>query len=251
MQSENRRREILIDALRQALATPGEHRLFRAGKLAGLFPGRTGLAGELADEALAQGWLRRCRVETRGKTTIDWVEITPAGVEHLHAEESPVQALHQLRDALRHSQQALPNWLDEMSQLLQRLERQILQQAENWQQRLQNMEHQLNDTLRRLEAATPLVPPEVLHDHPWAVDALNYLDRRRVAGAPAGCPMPELFAAVVAQHPQLPLQQFHEGLRILQQRRALLLQPADDVTQLTRPELALFDGDRIFYLVVR
>src|SRR5438067_12803103 len=37
-----RRTELLLDALKAAIATPGEHRLFRSGKLAGLFPSRAG-----------------------------------------------------------------------------------------------------------------------------------------------------------------------------------------------------------------
>ena len=35
--------ETLLDALKKALAAPSEARLFRAGKLTGLFPGRVGI----------------------------------------------------------------------------------------------------------------------------------------------------------------------------------------------------------------
>src|SRR3954469_6526145 len=45
-----RRTELLLDAVKAAIGTPGEHRLFRSGKLAGLFPSR---AGPSADAALA------------------------------------------------------------------------------------------------------------------------------------------------------------------------------------------------------
>src|ERR1700677_2115436 len=40
------RTELLLDALKIAIATPGEHRLFRSGKLRGLFHSRVGLAME-------------------------------------------------------------------------------------------------------------------------------------------------------------------------------------------------------------
>jgi len=40
---------------------------------------------------------------------------------------------------------------------------------------------------------------------------------------------------------------FHEGLRRLQERRALRLLPADDSAGLPQPEYALFDGSRVLY----
>src|SRR5438067_2738457 len=106
MRPEDRVTQTLVEALGRALATPGEHRLFRAGKLDGLFPGRTAVCVEAARLALDQGLLERSRVETRGKTEIQWVRATPHGVEFLHEHESPVRALHDLLDALRANQNA-------------------------------------------------------------------------------------------------------------------------------------------------
>lgn len=123
--------------------------------------------------------------------------------------------------------------------------------AERWQQRLEAMERRVADTLRRLEAAQPLVPPEVLERHPWAVDALNYLDRRRAAGAADPCPLPELFGAVRGHHALLSLAAFHDGLRRLHQRRALTLRPAAEPAAMTRPEFALVEGDAVHYLAER
>jgi hypothetical protein len=251
MDPKDRVSELLLDALRRALACPGEHRLFRAGKLDGLFPGRNSSSTRAASRALEEGLLRRARVEAKGKTEIDWVEITPAGVEFLHRHESPVQALHELRDTLRANRQALPAWLDGMRGLLRDVESRLDRDAARWHQRLEAMERRLDETLRRLEAATPLVPPEVLEAHPWAVDALNYLDRRRSCGGPAGCPLPELYHAVSAGQPDLALAQFHDGLRGLRRRRAVELRPVEDPTLMTLPEFALLDGDGVFYLAFR
>src|SRR4051794_539706 len=108
MEPKDRVTELLTDALRLALSVPGEHRLDRAGKLDGLFPGRTGPSAEAATRALAEDLLRRTRLETKGKTEIDWVEITPRGVELLHTHESAVCALHELRATLRANQEAVP-----------------------------------------------------------------------------------------------------------------------------------------------
>src|SRR5215213_7057815 len=68
-----RRTELLLEALKVALATPGEHRLFRSGRLAGLFPARTGIASEVALQALRDGLLETVRTEAKGKFVTEWV----------------------------------------------------------------------------------------------------------------------------------------------------------------------------------
>src|SRR5437764_5190214 len=92
--------ETLLDALRQALGGPGEQRRLRSGTLAGLFTGRTGVYAEAATRALRDGVLEVVRTETKGKTQVEWVRLTPRGIEFLHDQESPVRALEELRDAL-------------------------------------------------------------------------------------------------------------------------------------------------------
>lgn len=251
MEPKDRVTEVLLEALRQALAVPGEHRLYRAGKLDGLFPGRSGASTEAAERALTRGFLRRTRVETKGRTEIDWVEITPAGVEHLHQYESPLEALHELRATLRANQQALPAWLQNMQAILGEIDTRLRNEAARWAQRLEAMERRLVDTLRRMEAAAPLVPPEVLEAHPWTVDGLNYLDRRLAAGAGGPCPIPEMYDAIAGHHPDLSISVFHDGLRRLHQRRAIELRPVEDPTQMSRPEFAVLDGDGVYYLVLR
>ena len=47
----------------------------------------------------------------------------------------------------------------------------------------------------------------------------------------------------------LSLPTFHDGLRRLQERRALRLQTADEPAGLPRPEFALLDAGRVFYYV--
>jgi hypothetical protein len=250
MQPVDRVTQTLIDALARALATPGEHRLYRAGKLEGLFPGRTGASAAAASRALAEGLLEQARLETKGKTEIAWVRITPRGVEFLHAHESPVRALHELLAVLRTNQHAVPAWLDEMRGVLGALDARLTAEGGRWLERLRSLEIRVADTLRRLEAAGPLLPDEVARAHPWAIDALNYLDRRRTAGAADPCTLHELFAAVRDHHPGLGLTAFHDGLRQLHQRRALLLAPAAN-GQMTHPEYALLVGSLVYYLAVR
>lgn len=247
----------LVQALRQALAEPGEQRLYRSGKLNGLFPSRNGVHGSAAEQAVREGLLEIVRTETKGKSVIEWVRPTPRGVEFLHERESPLFALQELRATLTLNQQAVPAWLVEMRGALQAMDERLAADARKWLERLDALTRRVDETLRRLEQSAPLLPPEIAESHPWAIDALNYLDRRRLAAGPAvngdgcTCPLPELFAALARPHPSLSVHDFHEGLRRLHDRRLIQLQPAASLADLPQPEYALLEGAAVLYYVAR
>ena len=242
---------ILIEALQQALARGDEQRLYKSGKLEGLFPGRTGHAGDAAAQALRNGLLEAVRTEVKGRTTIEWVRLTPHGVDFLHDHQSPAAALNDLRNSLRLNQQAVPLWLDEMRAGLHALEERLAADAQKWQQQLEALTRRAEDTLRRMDEAIPLLPRDLAEAYPWAIDALNYMDRRQSGGATTDCPLPELFGALTRAHPRLSVMDFHEGLRRLHERRAMRLQAADGLANLPQPEYALFDGGKVLYYAAR
>jgi hypothetical protein len=245
----DRKLEILLAALRQALGRPQEQRLFKAGKLDGLFPSRAGVAAEAAEQALREGLLQVVRTETKGKVALDWVRPTPLGVEFLHKYESPVQVLHDLRQTLQTNQRAIPLWLEDVRAGLRGMEESLAATATKWVEKLEELTRRVDDTLRRLEAASPLVPRELLEGLPWSIDAINYLDRRRNGGATDPCPLPELFAALSGTHFALTIPAYHAGLRKLHERRVLRLQPTSgDITQ---PEFALLEAGTVMYVAVR
>jgi hypothetical protein len=248
---KDRLTETLLDALRQGLSAGAEQRLYRSGKLEGLFPARNGAGGVAAAEALRTGLLEVVRTETRGKTSIDWVRVTPRGVDFLHEHESPLRALAELRNTLHANQEAIPAWLAQMRGTLAGLGERLGDDAQRWLERLEALERRVDEALRRLEAAGPLLPGELAEAYPWALDALNYLDRRQSGGAAGDCPLPELFSALVRHHPALSVHAFHEGLRRLHERRALLLRAAQDPGELTQPEYALLDGAAVLYFARR
>jgi hypothetical protein len=103
--------------------------------------------------------------------------------------------------------------------------------------------------LSRLEKSRPALPDEVLARVPWAAAALEYLDHRQETGAATACPMPELFEALNGTRQELTVSAFHDGLRHLQERRALRLLPVEDPAACSHPEFALFDGERLLYAV--
>src|SRR5215831_7946351 len=129
--------ETLIDGLKQALAEPGEQRLFKSGKLPGLFASRNGLSGQAVARALGDGLLEVVRTETKGKTSTEWVRATPRATEFLHEHESPVQALKDLQIILQTNQQTVPLWLAEMQRELGDLSARIGEEATKWTHRLE------------------------------------------------------------------------------------------------------------------
>jgi hypothetical protein len=253
----DRSEQSLLEALRQALSEPGEQRLYKSGKLTGLFSGRNGSHGAAAAQALRDGLLEIVRTETKGKTVIEWVRLTPRGVDFLHERESPLVALHELRSTLRLNQQAVPVWLTEIRGNLLALDERLAADARKWLERLDALARRVDETLRRLEQSAQLLPPEIAEAHPWAIDVLNYLDRRRLAAGPStnggatDCPLPELFEALLRQRPDLSVSAFHEGLRRLHERRLLHLRPAVNLAELPQPEYALLDGAVVLYYAAR
>jgi len=244
--------ETLVDALKLVLAEPGEQRLFKSGKLAGLFASRVGVNAEAAAQALRDGLLEVVRTESKGKSTIEWVRITPRAMEFLHQQESPVQALRDLRTVLQTNREAVPLWLSEMQHELQGLSNRLTEEAARWTHRLDALSEQVEAALRRAEAAEPALPDATGTDAPWAVDALAYLDHRRAGGATADCPLPELFAALRDRYPDLSVNAFHERLRRLHDRRALRLLPfPGPPSEIPEPEYALLDGANLFYYATR
>ena len=129
--------ELIVEALRQSLAEPAEQRLFRSGKLTGLFPSRTGPGGDAAAKALSEGLLEVARTEAKGKIATEWVHTTPKGVNFLRERESPQKALEQIGEILRANRDQLPVWLAQMQEELRAVGFRLTQAAEGWTHRLE------------------------------------------------------------------------------------------------------------------
>jgi hypothetical protein len=237
----------LIEALKQALQEPGEQRLFRSGKLPGLFPGRTNVTAEAAARALREALLEVVRTEVKGKTATEWVRATPNGVSFLHEHESPLHALQELRSELHLTQEGVPAWLAEARRSVEALAARLTEDIQAIGRRLEALSQRVEEVLGRV--ATPTVSEEAARVVPWARAALTYLERRRGGGATAPCPLSELFLAVRGANGELTLADFHSGLRRLHDRRVLRLLPHEGSNGLPEPEYALLDGAITFSYV--
>lgn len=231
---------LILDALRQAIRETGEHRLFRSGKLAGLFPSRVGTSAEAALRALSEGLLETVRTEVKGRAVIEWARATPRGVTFLHDHESPNGALRELIAAVADARAGVPGWLNESRQAIARLAEQVEQQGSELQQRLDTLSDRLEAALRRSEAAVACSAHPGSSIVPWATEALAYLDRRASVGKSDSCTLEELFEALLSSFPELSLSDFHDGLRRLHDVRAVRLFSSE--MALANPEFAMIVG---------
>ncbi len=114
--------------------------------------------------------------------------------------------------------------------------------------RLDDLAGRVEAALRRADLYFPALAEPVGQMVPWAVEALEYLDRRAVTGASGNCSLPELFHAVRDNFPDLTLPAFHDGLRRLHDVRAVRLSASDEMSE---PEYAMLLGERLVYRVWR
>jgi hypothetical protein len=242
---------LLIDALKRSMDEPEEVRLFRSGKLPGLFATKTGNNLTAANIAVRDGLLEVVRSETKGKTQMDWVRPTPRAVDFIHQQESPVVALRDLRGILRTTQQGIPVWLDEIRQQIEELSSSLGSEVQAIARRLEVLSLRVHEAIERAEASQPEFSEEMTHRVPWARDVLDYLDRRTDTGVDTPCSLAELYQFLRQTQFDLTMSEFHQGLRRLTDRGVLRLLPHIGTNGFPQPEFALLEGDVAFFYVAR
>ncbi len=246
--ADERRRELILDAVKAALADGGEHRLFRSGKLAGLFPSKAGTSSEAALLALREGLLETIRTEMKGKIVVEWVKAAPKAVAYLHDHDSPKAVLRELKQLLDTTKAGVPAWMEEARREVEQISSRFESRAAAMLASLDDLSRRVEAALRRAEAARPAVAESVGKVVPWALAALEYLDRRAESGPAGDCTLPELFHAVRVLVPELALPEFLDGVRRLHDVRALRLEPAEEMSE---PEYAVVVEGKLCYAVQR
>jgi len=246
--ADSRLVELLLDAVKAAIAVPGEHRLFRSGRLAGLFPSRAGLSSQAALVAIKDGLFETVRTETRGKIVTEWVRSTPKAIAFVDAHDSPKSVLKELKSVLDATRSGVPLWMVDAKAELGRVAARFEEQARAVLKRLDDLAVRVEAALRRSEANPPGFAEPVGKVVPWAIDALEYLDKRAKAGSFGDCPLPELFHGIRLRFPELALATFQAGLQRLHDTRAIRLVPAMEMTE---PEYAVVVDGTLMYAVSR
>src|SRR5206468_6593898 len=134
---------------------------------------------------------------------VEWVRAAPAAVAFVHEHDSPKSVLRELKAVLDVTRAGVPAWMGAARSELAAVSARFEGHAAAMLQRLDDLAVRVEAALRRAEAKAPAVAESVGRVVPWAVDALEYLDRRAGAGSAAACPLPELFHAVRVRFPDL------------------------------------------------
>lgn len=234
-----RRTELLLEALKSAVAEAREHRLFAAGKFTGLFPNRSTACAEAAHEANQLGLFETVRTETKAKQVIEWVRITPKGIAFLHDHDSPKAVLQDLKATLNATAVGVPAWMHDAREQLAELKIEFETRANEMIGQLSELTRRVEAALRRVDAATPKLPSILQTVVPWGVTALEYLDSRREVLASGDCTLRELFVALRPKFPELSVPEFHTGLRRLHDNRSIRLNPTGSGSD---PEYAILIG---------
>lgn len=237
----------LLEALKIGSLECGEVRLYRRGKLPGLFAQRTRRSAEIANQAVADGLLEGTRVETVGTTTVEWVRVTPKGLNYLLESEAPIRALQELRETLAVNQQGLPIWAAETRARIDELSKQFAVEVGAMRERLEQLSRRVTEAIERIEKQKVQTPTPLTV--PWAQETLNYLDRRRQVGLGTRCPLADLFTSLKDKHAELTVKEFHSGLRQLHLGKAISLLPSTGAGDTPGPEYALLDGAAVYYYV--
>ncbi len=243
--------DLLLDALKAALADSREHRLFQSGKLPGLFRSRYGPPAEAALFAIKEGLFETTRTEAKGRLIVEWVRATPKGVGFVHDHDSPKAVLSDLKQLIGDTRGGIPVWMADVRTEIARLTTQFEERTRELSARLDELGRRVEAALRRIDTAPKLSDP-VARLVPWGESALEYLDRRSAAGARGPCSLGELFHAVRQSVPTLIVPEFHDGLRRLHDTRAMRLSGSDTYPGLrTDPEYAILVGSELCSFVAR
>ncbi len=245
---EEKRSELVLDALKSAVAIPGDHRLFRWGKLGGLFPSKLGISAAAARFALDQRLIEHVRTESRGRLIVEWVRATPNAIDYLNNHDSPRAVLRELKDVIGETRAGVPVWMaqarDEAAQLAMKFEhfsQQLLR-------RLDNLNERVDAAIKRAEVNRPRLGDALNKRVPWAQVLLNYLDQRSANAPDTRCHLGELFAAVRSKTDHLTLLEYHEGIRTLVNAGLLQAFPGEP-GDLQEPEYAVEIAGKMIWWV--
>jgi hypothetical protein len=236
-------RPLILEALRTGANHAGEVRLYRAGKLPGLFAARTHRHTAAAAAAVREGLIEILRTETRGKTVVEWAGVTPKGRGFLVQHESPAHALRELRELLKLNEAGVPGWVADLRERVELLTRQFLAEVESVHQQLAQAAQRVATAIDRLEQqhAPSAQQPD------WSALALEYLAHRQQVVTEPKCPLAELFAALRLRGAELGLKDYHLGLRRLHEDGAIQLETHAGEEPPPEPEYALLDGATVYY----
>lgn len=221
---------LVLTALAQSYASPGEVPLHSTKALPGLFPANA-LGKAAAQAALQSNWLQNVRTETKGKTVTTYVTLTHSGSAYLLEQTDPKPLLEQVQTRLQSEASHL--------QKVQAMVRVAFQTMESLKSRVEQLATMVD---QRQVVQTRISVPA------WEDRLTEYLNQRQSVRPAEDCPLPELYQQARQIVPELSVGTFHDGLRRLHADRRIALQPwTGPLHELPEPSLALLQGHSLAF----
>ncbi len=219
----------LLAGLTAAFASPSECLLISSRTQPGLFPS-TAAGKSAASICQEAGWLNVIRTESKGKSVNTFVSLSQAGMEYLLTQTNPKPLLEAIQAQLQQSESTL-------SELRERLQN-CLQQIQTLRNKTEQVEQIAGSTVTHAKVAMP----------DWESTINGYLVNRQVSRPAEDCPLTELYNHARQHVPQLSVGTFHDGIRRLQAKHEIDLQPwTGSLHEMPEPELALMQGHSVAY----
>ena len=222
---------IILAGLQQAAAQPRGLPLTASKGAPGLFLANA--AGKKAGQhCLDQGWLRTVRTEPRGKTSVEFLGLTDAGLAYLLDQVHPRHILTNFIEAVEARRRQLDDLLD-----LVRIQ----------QESLTELGHRVDRVLSAWKPeAMDQKAQEASPKDKTVTLIMDLLDRWQRGGSLGDCPLPHLYKA--CPQPATSIGQFHDAVRRLHDDSRIYLHPwTGPLYEIPEPSLALLTGHEIAY----
>lgn len=230
--------QIVLGALRRAVADPGGMPLFGTKAVAGMFPA-TASARRAAQHCKDQGFLEVVGRQSRGKSVQEICALTEKGLAYLLTQVDPKSVLEDLVRVL----DARKAEADEM-----------LARARKTQADFEALRSTVEKLLRDLDQpalpATSTNGNGIQHCEPAdpSRSVLDCLTRWDAAGTIEDCPLSELYRRVRDPLPTLSIGEFHDALRRLHEQQRIYLHPwTGPLYDLPEPAIALLVGHEVAF----
>jgi hypothetical protein len=235
--------QLIVDALRRAVANPDGMPLHSSKRAPGLFAANAG-ARQAAQRCKDDGLLRVVHSQTSGKSVQEICAISEKGLSYLLSEISPKQVLEELV----HTLEAREVQVGE-----------LVAAARQWQAGLDTLQATVQKVLLELQKpGQPLALWNVVPglgtsrngSETWITTAIAYLKDWQDTGQSSDCPLPDLYRQVQGTTPDLTIGRFHDGLRRLHDQQKIYLHPwTGPLYEIPEPPYALLIGHEIVYYV--
>lgn len=228
--------QLILDALRRAVAEPMGLPLFAGRARPGLFA-NAARARQAAQRCKDDALLGVVRTGSDNRSSYEVCTITEKGLAYLLEQTSPKGVLHDLAGGLAKQQEQLGELVDT---------------AKQTQANIAALKTVVDKVLQQIHHAAPRSSDNGVvtrnGTEPWMPLLLSHLHHRENSKATDDCPLPVLFRAGQSACAELTIGLFHDGLRRLHDEGRIYLHPwTGPLSEIPEPPYALLVGHEIAY----